>query len=73
MAMVSEGTSLWDGKAPLAIWSAFRHEISFFDALGPDLDDLTDEAEDDSVFVTFLVPIDHDHDETSTATQHPQN
>jgi hypothetical protein len=67
MAMTSEGTPLWDGKAPLAIRSAFRHEVSFFDALGPDLDDLTDEAEDDSVFVTFLVPI--DHEETSAASQ----
>jgi hypothetical protein len=69
MAMASEGTPLWDGKAPLAIRSAFRHEVSFFDALGPDLDDFADEAEDDSVSVTFLVPIDHDHEETSTATQ----
>ncbi|WP_280136928.1 hypothetical protein [Microvirga vignae] len=31
------------------------------------MDDFDDEAEDDGVFVTFLVSIDHDREEASTA------
>jgi hypothetical protein len=65
MAMTSDGTPLWDGRAPLTVRPAFRHEVVLFEAPDPDVDDFDDEAEDDSVFVTFLVRVDHDHEATS--------
>jgi hypothetical protein len=63
MAMTSGGTPLWDGKAPLTVRSAFRHEVDVFDDPGLDGTKFDDEAEDDSVFVAFLVPVDHNHEE----------
>jgi hypothetical protein len=63
-AMTSDGAPLWDGKAPLVIRPASRQEIEAFGAPGLDLDDADDEA-DDGVFVTFLIPVDHDHEQTS--------
>jgi hypothetical protein len=63
MAMTSEGTLLWDGRAPLIIRPASRQETEAFGAPGLDLDDTDDD--EDSVFVTFLVPVDHDHEPTS--------
>ena len=65
MAMTSEGAPLWDGKVSLTVRSAFRHEIEVFEAPDADVDDFDDEAEDDGVFVAFLVPVDHDHEEIS--------
>jgi len=65
MAMTSDGTPLWDGKAPLAVRPAFLHEVEVFEAPDSGRDDFDDEAEDDSVFVTFLVRVDHDHEATS--------
>src|SRR3954468_9613369 len=64
MAMTSDGTPLWDGRVPLTVRPAFRHEVVLFEAPDPDVDDFDDEAEDDSVFVTFLVRVDHDHEAT---------
>jgi len=65
-ALTSEGTPLWDGQAPLTIRPASQQEVAAFEApkFGVDDDDADDE-DGDSVFVTFLVPIDHDHEETS--------
>jgi hypothetical protein len=65
MIMNSDGMPLWDGKAPLTVRSAFRHEVALIEAPDPDVNDFDDEAGDDYVFVTFLVPIDHDHEATS--------
>ena len=65
MAMTSDGAPLWDGRAPLTVRPAFRHEVGLFETPDPDVDDFDDEAEDDGVFVTFLVPIDHNHEEIS--------
>ena len=62
-AMTSEGTPLWDGRAPLDVRRASEQEIAAFEASDQDFDDVDDE--DDGLFVTFLVPIDHDHEETS--------
>ncbi len=64
MIMNSDGTPLWDGKAPLTVRSAFRHEVALIETADeePDMDD---EAGADFVFVTFLMPIDHDHEEVS--------
>jgi hypothetical protein len=65
-ALSSEGTPLWDGQAPLTIRAASEEEIAAFEAPDQDLDDDADvEDEDEGLFVTFLVPIDHDHEETS--------
>jgi len=66
-AMTSDGTPLWDGRTPLNIRPASQQEVTAFEAPDQDLDedeDFDDEA-DDGLFVTFLVPIDHDHEETS--------
>jgi hypothetical protein len=65
-AMTSEGTPLWDGRAPLNVRPASQEEVAAFEA--PDLnvdDDFDDEGEDDGLFVTFLVPIDHDHEDVA--------
>jgi len=64
-AMTSEGTPLWDGRAPLTVRPASPEEVAIFEAPDADADDFDDEAEDDGLFVTFLVPIDHDHEATS--------
>jgi len=63
--MTSEGAPLWDGQAPLRIRPASQEEVAAFDAPEFDVDDDDEEEEDDGVFLTFLVPIDHDHEETS--------
>ncbi len=60
-ALTSEGAPLWDGRAPLSIRPASQQEVAEF---GAPEDDAADEEEDDGAFVTFLVPIDHDHEET---------
>jgi hypothetical protein len=72
MVMNSDGTPLWDGKAPLTVRSAFRHEVALIETADeePDIDD---EAGDDYVFVTFLVPIDHDHEEVSAISPQLQS
>jgi hypothetical protein len=67
--LTSDGTPLWDGKAPIAVRTAFRHEVFLFEATDLDVDDFDVGADEDSVFVTFLVPVDHDYEETSAATQ----
>jgi hypothetical protein len=62
--MTSQGEPLWDGIMPLNVRGASQQEQAAFEA--PDLidDDLDDEdEEDDGLFVTFLVPIDHDHED----------
>jgi len=64
-ALTSGGIVLWDGQAPLNIRAASREEITAFEAPDQDLDDDADDDEGDGLFVTFLVPIDHDHEETS--------
>jgi hypothetical protein len=64
-ALTSEGIPLWDGQAPLNIRAASREEITAFKAPDQDLDDDAHDDEDEGLFVTFLVPIDHDHEETS--------
>jgi hypothetical protein len=73
-AMTTEGTPLWDGQAPLNIRSASQEETAAF--VAPDMgldDDFEDEEDDDGLFVTFLVPIDHDHEETSAVPPQLQN
>lgn len=66
-AMTSEGVPLWDGKAPLTIRPASQEETAAFKAPDMDIDDDIDtEEDDDGLFVTFLVPIDHDHEDVST-------
>jgi len=65
-AMTSEGTPLWDGRAPLNVRAASQEEITAFQI--PDLDvddDFDDDEGEDGLFVTFLMPIDHDREETS--------
>ena len=39
-----------------------KMEVAAFDAPELDVDDAGDEENGDGVFVTFLVPIDHDHE-----------
>ncbi|MGO4526646.1 hypothetical protein AB4097_17505 [Microvirga sp. 2MCAF35] len=64
--MTSDGTPLWDGRAPLTIRPASDQEVAAFEAPEFDVDDDDEDMEDDDgVFVTFLVPVDHDHEETS--------
>jgi hypothetical protein len=70
-ALTSEGIPLWDGQAPLNIRAASREEITAFKAPDQDLDD--DADEDEGLFVTFLVPIDHDHEETSAVPRKLQS
>ena len=60
--MTSDGAPLWDGKAPLTIRPASQMEVAAFEAPELDVDDAGDEENGDGVFVTFLVPIDHDHE-----------
>ena len=63
-AMTSDGTPLWDGQASLIIRPASDQEVAAFEVPEFDVDDDDEEdAEDDGVFVTFLVPIDHNHEE----------
>jgi alkanesulfonate monooxygenase SsuD/methylene tetrahydromethanopterin reductase-like flavin-dependent oxidoreductase (luciferase family) len=62
-ALTSEGSPLWDGQASLHIRPASQEEIAAFGTPDEDLDDLDDD--EDGVFVTFLVPIDHDHEAIS--------
>jgi hypothetical protein len=64
--LTSEGTPLWDGRAPLNVRPASEQEITAFEApLDEDFDEAGDEDEDEGLFVPFLLPIDHDHEETS--------
>jgi hypothetical protein len=63
MAMTSDGTPLWDGRVPLVIRPSSPQETEAFGAPGLDLDDTDDE--EDGVSVTFLVPVDRDHEPTS--------
>lgn len=63
--LTSEGSPLWDGQAPLNVRPASQAEIAAFEAPDEELDDDLDDDMDDGVFVTFLVPIDHDHEETA--------
>jgi hypothetical protein len=63
--MTTEGTPLWDGQAPLNVRSASQEETAAFEVADLDLDDDAEDEEDDGLFVTFLVPIDHDHEDTS--------
>ena len=66
--MTSEGTPLWNGQAPLTIRPASEQEIAAFEAPEFDVDDDEDEEDGDGVFVTFLVPIDHDPAEVSAVS-----
>jgi hypothetical protein len=61
-AMTNEGTPLWNGSAPLNVRPSSPTEVAAFDSPGLDVDDNFDD-EDDGLFVTFLVPIDHDHED----------
>ena len=64
--MTSEGTPLWDGRTALNVRPASQEEVAAFEAPDFDVNDDDEEEEDgDGVFVTFLVPIDHDHEEIS--------
>jgi hypothetical protein len=73
-AMTSDGTPLWDGQASLTIRRASDQEIAAFEAPEFDVDDDDADAEDDDgVFVTFLVPVDHDHEDLSTVPPELQN
>ena len=65
----SEGTPLWDGSAPLNVRSASQEEAAAFEA--PELD--IDDEEDDDLFVTFLVPIDYNHEDISAIPPELQN
>ena len=65
-AMTSQGSPLWDGRAPLTIRPASQDEIAESQAADLDYDeDLDDEDEEGSLSVTFLVPVDHDHEDVS--------
>ncbi|WP_230533601.1 hypothetical protein [Microvirga roseola] len=63
--MTSEGTPLWDGRMPLNIRPASEQEVAAFEA--PDLEDDDDfeDEDEDGLFVTFLVPVDNDHEDVS--------
>ncbi|WP_262271772.1 hypothetical protein [Microvirga yunnanensis] len=64
--MTSDGTPLWDGQASLTIRPASDQEVAAFEASEFDVNDADEDAEDDDgVFVTFLVPVDHDHEDLS--------
>ncbi|WP_262299422.1 hypothetical protein [Microvirga sesbaniae] len=61
--MTSDGIPLWDGTASLAVRPASDQEVAAFEAPEFDIDGDDEDAEDeDGVFVTFLVPVDHDHE-----------
>ena len=64
--MTSDGTPLWSGQAALTIRPASDQEVAAFQAPEFDVDDDEDAEDGDGVFVTFLVPVDHDHDDLST-------
>jgi hypothetical protein len=72
-ALTSDGVPLWDRQAPLTIRAASAEEIAAFEAPDMDLDDDVDpeEEDEDGLFVTFLVPIDHDHEDVSTTSTKP--
>ncbi|RDI60978.1 hypothetical protein [Microvirga subterranea] len=59
--LTSGGLPLWDGKARLSIRPSSDEEVSAFEAPVLDAADGLDDDEEDSLSVTFLVPIDHDH------------
>lgn len=63
--LTSDGEPLWDGKARLSIRPSSDEEIASFEAPVLDAADDLDEDEEDSLSVTFLVPIDHDHGDMS--------
>jgi len=67
-AMTSSGIPLWDGRAVLNVRPASEDEIAAFETPEQDLDEDEDfeDEDEDGLFVTFLVPIDHDHEETSS-------
>jgi hypothetical protein len=75
--LTSERTPLWDGRAPLNVRPASEQEITAFEApdqeLDEDFDEAGDEDEDEGLFVTFLLPIDHDHEETSAIPRQLQS
>ena len=64
-AMTSQGAPLWDGRTPLTIRPASQNEMAEFQA--PDLayDEDPEDDEEGSLSVTFLVPVDHDHEDVS--------
>ena len=64
--MTSDGKPLWDGQASLTIRPASEQEVAAFQAPEFDVDDDDEDEEEDGVFVTFLVPVDHDHEDIST-------
>jgi hypothetical protein len=66
-AMTSGGRPLWDGATPLSIRPASEQEVAAFKTPDQDLDqdEDFDDENDEGLFVTFLVPVDHDHEETS--------
>ena len=64
-ALTSNGSPLWDRQAALSVRPASQEEIAAFGAPEEELDDDEDDDEDEGIFVTFLVPIDHDHEETA--------
>lgn len=68
--LTSDGEPLWDGNARLSIRPASEEEISSFEAPILDAADDLDEDEEDSLSVTFLVPIDHDHADMPTIPPH---
>lgn len=64
--MTSEGIPLWNGRASLTIRPASQEEIAAFEAPDMDVEDDNDTEEaDDGLLVTFLVLIDHDHEDIS--------
>lgn len=64
--LTSDGVPLWDGRARLSIRPSSDEEISSFEAPVLDAADGLDEDGEDSLSVTFLVPIDHDHADMPT-------
>ena len=63
--MTSEGKPLWNGRASLTIRPSSDEEVAAFEAPEFDVDDYDDAEDGDGLFVTFLVPIDHDHEDLS--------
>jgi hypothetical protein len=66
LTVMITGTPLWDRQSPLTGRPASQEEAAVFKAPELDIDDGgEDEKDGDSVFVTFLVPIDHNHEATA--------